>query len=47
MTLRMQKNLLNLVSIDRQHTCLNFKSQKYVMLTKFDEHVSDMIAVTV
>ena len=46
MSLRMQKNMLNLVNIDSARDCI-LKSQRYVILTKFDEPVSDMIAVNV
>ena len=39
--------MLDLVNIYGQRTCLHFKSQRYVILTKFDGHISDMIAVIV
>ena len=32
------ENVLNLVNIDEQHTCLHFKRAIDVVLKKFDEH---------
>ena len=39
-TLRLQNNVLDLVNIDGQ-------SLRYMTLTKFDQYISDMAAVTV
>ena len=42
MTLRMQKNVLNMVNINGQCICMHFK-----MRAKLDQHISDMTAMTV
>ena len=42
----MLKYMINMVNIDGQSTCLHFK-KRYVILTKCDVHVNDLIAVTV
>ena len=47
MTLRMQKNMLNLVNIEGQNTCMHFKRAWDAFLTKYDQHISDMTAVIV
>ena len=44
MTLRMQKNMLNFVNIDGHAFS---ESLRYAFLTKFDQQISDMTAMTV
>ena len=43
----MHKNALNVGNIDGPRTCSDFKRARGVILTTFDEHVSDKIALAV
>ena len=48
MTLRMQKSVLRLVNIEGHNTCMHFKRAcDMLFLTKFDQYISGMTAVTV